>query len=264
MRSTWLAASLLSGLLSAQTIDEVVPPVAAPGDEVILRGSGLGGTVQVSFTAQVGGFVGVLLKGVTPSAVSDSEVRALVPAMQAFVGPIGAAPSSPYGEVSIQLLTPVVVPGAQFFFVEETMGALATLGQGSSLPTPAPALRPTIAFDLGLGAPLVPPAGLPPGSPFQPNPNFTPRLHDGLPGQLPFLLVGAPAAPPFPLLGDGTLVVNPAQAISLAAPPVDASGRSELPLPVPPGVSGTVSLQWVLLDLIALEAYVSNGLRVAL
>jgi len=259
--SLFAAATLLAPL-HAQTIDEIVPPVAEPDELVILRGQDLAGTQLVSFTAFPGGFVGVLTKHATPLSVTATEVRVLVPKIQAFVGHQGTPPSTPYGEVSIQLVTPVVVPHVDFFFVEETMGALETVGQGSSLP--GGSLRPVIAFDLKAGAPLVPPPISAPGAPYQPNRDFRPRLHDALQGQLPFLLVGAPATPPYPLIGDGTLVVDPGVVVVLAAPAVDADGHSELLLPVPQGISGTVMLQWVALDFSSLDAYVSNGLQAQL
>ncbi len=256
-----LAAGIAAASVSAQTISAVVPQAAEPGDLVVLRGTGLGATSQVRFTGQVGGFVGVWNVSVAPLSVSATEVRALVPTFNNFVGPAATPPSDPFG--SVALVGGMATPKADFYFMEEKHGQVTTPGAGTTLSNGE---RAVCHFDLGGGEPV------------SNNPAFAPRVGLAVPGTLPFLAVGNPATPPFFPIGDGDLVIDftsPIFAV-LTAPAVDANGDSGLALPIPkicPMPMGTfedpvcgvpVALQWGFFNPTTGAFAVSSGMFVTL
>jgi hypothetical protein len=265
MRSTLLATTLLAlsaSFAQAQTLTAIVPEAAEPGDLVVLQGSGLAGVTQVRFTGVVGGFVGIWNVSVAPLSVSATEVRALVPTFNNFVGPAAVPPSDPFGKVS------TTGPGGSsnqldFYFMEEKHGQVTTPGQGT---TQSNGERAVCHFALGGGEPV------------SDNPSFKPLLGLGVPGAIPVLAVGHQASEPFLPIGDGTLTIDFGATIFalIVGGPVDPSGAASVALPIPkvcPMPTGTtedpvcgfpVALQWGMLDPVTQLLVVSNGLFVTL
>jgi len=230
MRSISLLAAmalLLGGSASAQALTSVIPTAAEPGDLVVLRGSGLSGATMVRFTGVVGGFVGVWNVDVAPLSVSPTEVRAIVPLFNNFVGPAAVPPSSPFGSVRVNGSNEL-----KFYFMEEKHGQVTTPGDGT---TQSNGERSVCYFDLGGGEPV------------SNNPTFAPRLGLGMPFALPVLGVGQQATPPFLPIGDGTLTLNLSLASSRwwspprSTPPARPASRcrSRRSAPCPPAPSRT-------------------------
>lgn len=247
--------------LSAQSISSIVPQAAEPGDLVVLRGTGLGATNQVRFTGVVGGFVGVWNVTVAPLSVSPTEVRAIVPLFNNFVGPAATPPSDPFG--SVALLGGAATPEAKFYFMEEKHGQVTTPGEGT---TQSNGERAVGHFELSGGEPV------------SANASFAPRIGLAVPGALPFLAVGNQATPPFFPVGDGDLVIDFASPVFaiLAAPAVDADGDAGIALPIPqicampsgttedPVCGVPVALQWATFDPATGAFAVSSGMFVTL
>jgi hypothetical protein len=249
-----LALSLGAEPLLAQTLTSVVPEAAEPGDLIVLRGTGLGSVTQVQFTGTVGGFVGIWNVVVAPTSVSPTEVRAIVPTFNNFVGPAAVPPSSPFGSVKVSSSNQL-----KFYFMEEKHGQVTTPGQGT---TQSNGERAVIHFALSGGEPV------------SSNPTFAPRIGLAVPGAVPVLGVGQQAPMPFLPIGDGTLTLNlssPLYAMIVGAP-VDAAGNSGVALPIPqicPSPSGTfedpvcgvpVALQWGMIDPVTQTLVVSTGM----
>lgn len=253
-----LALALGAGSFHAQTLTSVVPAAAEPGDLVVLRGSGLGAVTTVRFTGTVGGFVGIWDVDVAPTSVSPTEVRAIVPLFNNFVGPAAVPPSSPFGTVMVTGSNQL-----KFYFMEEKHGQVTTPGIGT---TQSNGERAVCFFDLGGGEPV------------SDNPTFAPRIGLAVPSALPVLGVAQQATPPFIPIGDGTLTLNLSFAFFalVVGPPVDAFGSSGVALPIPqvcPMPSGTfedpvcgfpVALQWAMIDPVSQTLVVSNGMFVTL
>lgn len=233
VRST-LAALLLSVPAVAQVVvDRIVPEAFAPGNVVILKGSGLAGLTQVPFHAIVGGFAGALTINQPIAVATDTEVLVVAPLFNAFV-PVG---SSPLGTVG-----PTMLPG---FFMEGTFGQTTTGGKGS--PTPGSDLdKLVVSFDLAGGAPK-------PG-----NAAFKLKLEDAPPGAAAFVIAGLPASSPV-IVGEGVMGVDVSMPFILLGPfPVDAAGDAVAALPIPAGLGVTVAMQWGLKS--AGKSLISNAL----
>jgi hypothetical protein len=243
-------ALCFAGHAAAQQITRVIPDAAAPGDLVILEGTSLEDTISVDFTAQVGGFVGTWTAGATPITVSPTRVTVLLPGSFGFAPPGASPPGVPLGRVRAR--TPAGLTGPlPFFFMQGTfMGfespQTTTLGTGTTQSTGG---KPVVSFDIQQGAPQ-------PG-----NAGFVMECQNAVPSSTAVLLVGLPDSPPFPMIGDGTFVLDLAGPIVVAVPvPTDALGEASLALPIPgPGPFGvTLANQWAVLD--GAGVAVSNGL----
>ena len=220
-RST-LAALLLSVPAVAQVVvDRIVPEAFAPGDVVILEGSGLAGITQVPFKAIVGGFAGSLTINQPIAVATDSEVLVVAPEFNAFVPP-GSSPLGTVGEGA---------SAKQGFFMEGTFGQLTTAGKGS--PTPGSDLdKLVVSFDLASGAPT-------PG-----NAAFKMKLEHAPAGAAAFVIAGLPASSTV-IVGQGVMGVDVSMPFVLLGPyPVDAQGDAVAPLPVPAGLGIKVAMQW--------------------
>lgn len=250
---TAAVVACLAATAATQTIDRLVPAAAAPGDLVIVEGSGLGGVTQLDFTAIVGGFVGVWTVSAPVIVISPTELRVQVPLFNNFIPPTpGGSEGTPEGWVAL--------PGGplvDFFYMEGTNGQFTTLGNGTTQTN-------------GLGKPVVSMAVAGGWSPpccaqNPPQPGFVLRLENATPGASAMFVAGLPESLPYPMVGDGTLVVDLALPfVILGTFPVDANGDVALPLPLPGGVGITVAIQWAFKQPGTNKLILSNGLQVLL
>jgi len=264
--SVTLAAS--PTLAAAQTVTRVTPAVASPEAVTILRGSQLSLETQVRFQLSVGGFVGIWTEPGEVLSVFDGGILVRVPRSSVSFVPPGIEGSSPMGAFTVQNPGKPASAFIPFYFLEGTGGFLANTGLGT--PNPNGLGRPVISFD-----PARPPAqtgaqeltgidpkALGPGAPFPGNASFAMRLENAAPGAQPFLVLAAPG-PPLPFRG-GVLAVDLRSVVAtLAGPVVDASGVSELPLPVPASLAGgpAVAAQWWFRDPGSGRLQFSNALQ---
>ena len=245
-----LAALALGGVVSvseAQTIARIDGEAASPGTLITIAGTGLASTTHIRFQADVGGFVGVWDQDEPVQSVSATGVTVLVPDIVAGFVLEGPSSGSPFGQLRAVDSSSTLSNTLPFYFFEGSGGFLANAGLGTTQSTGQG--RSIISFDL---------AGKPPTSD---NPNFTPTLHNAVPGVLPFLAVGLPG-PDLPL-DDGILAVN-VTSLFIIAPGsvVDFDGNAALsPLPIPPIPPGTqLSMQWGYLDPATQTFELSNGM----
>ena len=76
-------------------------------------------------------------------------------------------------------------------------------------------------------------------------------------------VAGIPGATPYPMIGDGTLVVDLASPnVIIGSFAVDANGDVVLPLPLPGGLGVTIAIQWAFKQPGTNKLIVSNGLQV--
>lgn len=240
------AIAALPGVARAQSITRVTPEVASVGDTVILTGTNLQNTTQVRFFATVGGFIGVWTANVMPSSVSATRVTAIVPQMAAFAPPGASPPGIPVG--TVRTIGPAASNELPFYFLQATP-SVTTVGTGTT--QPGAIGKPVVGFTIAGGAPE------------SPNPSFVLTLENAIPGTVAALLLGLPGTPPYPMIGDGTFVLDPfTQVIVLPPLPVDAQGDIKLPAAIPAGVTSvTASIQWLVVQ--GPSLYLSNGLTVA-
>ncbi len=228
--------------MPAQTITRVVPEAAAPENLVIIRGTNLAGATHVRFFAVVGGFVGTWAFDQPVLSASANVVTVRVPNTFGFAPPNATPPGHPLGTVSVR-------SGAtgtntlEFFYLaatwvppKYTSPQTTTVGTGTTQSTGQG--KPVVSFLLSGGPPQ-------PG-----NAAFVMELENAVPNTTAALLIGFPSSLPFPMIGDGTLVVNlAAPHIVLAPVGVGAQGDASAAVPVPPGMFNiTLDNQWVLLD----------------
>ena len=227
-----------------QTITRATPEAASPGDLVILDGTALGGTTVVRFFASVGGFVGTWTVDVVPSSVSATQVTAVVPTMAGFAPPGAIPPGDPVG--TITTLGPGTSNSLAFFYIQATP-TVTTLGTGTT--QPGVLGKAVVGFTIA-GGPPVPP-----------NPGFTVTLENAVPFSVAFLALGFPESPPFPMVGDGTIVLDQSMGIVFIGPFfVDGAGDVRVNLPIPPSLGITPALQWLTDGGIG-GTFVSNGLQ---
>ena len=231
-----VAALILVPSVFAQSFKQVVPAAFAPGDVVSVRGSGLGGVTQVSFTAIVGGFLGVHTINQPVTTATPAELLLTAPLFNSFVPPF--AGSTPFGTAAGSL--PV-------YFMEGTFGQTTTGGAGSPS-SMFPLDKLVVDFDLSMGGPQ-------PG-----NANFTLELENAPSGAAAFVLAGRPAAMPLPFAG-GLMVVDTSVPFLVLGPHVvDANGQAQAKLPIPAMVGATVALQWFTRDPVSNKPLISNAL----
>jgi hypothetical protein len=245
--SALAALAILAPAPSAQTITRVVPDRGSAGDLIIIQGTNLDRTSRVDFTASVGGFLGSHTQGVAPFSVSSTEVRAIVPGGFFWAGP-GSIGLSPFGSLALDSVASPV----PFMIYEGTYGILQSLGNGTT--QSGGQGRAVVSYDNG---------GVVPASPA---PGFTMRLENAVPGATCFLASSAPATPPYFPVGDGTLTLDLSPIYFINGPfAADGTGDVSHPLPIPPGLSGTLALQWAVLEPLSSVAIpVSNGLQLSL
>lgn len=221
----------LAALAEPATAQQTVPNIGEPGDIVAIEGTGLGATTQVDFLAIVGGFVGFLHAVVPPLSVSDTRVEVAVPVFGSFLPPPPLADGDPIGLVQLLDDHGQPIAARSIWYLEITFGAVTTIGQGSTQPD---GHELVLGFDQAGGAPA-------PG-----NAAFELELTDGPAGAPAFVLAGVPAAPPFPMVNGGAIVIDFARPHLILGPYVIAGdGTGQAPLPVPAAVTGvTIALQW--------------------
>lgn len=242
-------AATLADVPRAQSITKLIPEAAAPGDVLILEGANLGAAVSVEFVATVGGFTGVLTRGATPSSVSPTRVVVQVPRINAFTPPNAVPPGDPLGSVRILDSNGRMSNTVTFYFMEATFGAITTLGTGTT--QPGGLGKPAVGFTLAGGPPVLG------------NATFTPALGNALPGSLGLFVLGVPATPPFPMIGDGTIVLDTSRPFGTLVLPVSAQGEAQVTLPIPSTPFGaTFLIQWAALAPSGI--FLSNGLQFAL
>ena len=257
------AAALLSAPLAlAQTIEQVIPEVADPGDVIRIVGTDLGGIDSVAFTATVGGFVGTWTLNVNPTATAPEQVIVEVPEFGNFAPPNAIPPGDFLGTLRVVDAGQPSNP-RPFGYLEATDGRVQTVGQGGSVPPPTlPILSPRISFDLQGG---IPEWG---------NQDFALDLWQAPPASLAICAIGTPGSPPFPQVFGGDVVLDIGKPIlllvapSLTGPPY---GMTSLKLPIKPQpdisvVGAKVGVQWATIQ--ALTAFpdvsISNGLFIVL
>jgi hypothetical protein len=225
----------------------VLPEVADPGDSIRVVGEHLAAIDHLEFVAEVGGPTGQTSVTVPPSAVSDVEVTAVVPQINAFAGPDAVPPSAVQGSVLLWSAGKVVGE-LPFGFLEATFDDVTTAGSGGSAPA---GHTPRSGYQVQLGDPR---SG---------NPSFTPMLSCAPPGDLSLLAVGLPAASPFPPFFGGSLYLDPAGPLVLLAGPLTQTfGVATVNLPIPPVAPGlAVGLQWFTVDPLSLATSASDLLR---
>jgi hypothetical protein len=237
-----LVLSLAASSASAQgTITRLVPDRGSPGDLVIIQGTGLAATIKVTFTASIGGTVGVQTVAGTIVSVTDTEVRTLVPGGFPFLPP-GVMGSSPWGSISINTSS-VPMP---FFYNEGSGGMATTLGIGTTQSSGQG--RAVISWNNGMLPPI---AGAP---------NFKVLLQNAVPGATAFFAASGPGSMPYPMMGDGTLVLDLVSPLVIWPLIVDPAGDVTLDLPIPPTFSGTIAMQWAVIEPLSTTPLpVSNG-----
>src|SRR5436190_9385364 len=133
-RTRWfagvLSAVVVLSTAMAQQITRVTPEIGAPGDTVIIAGTGLAGVTTVRFGATVGGFAGFHVIQVSPVQVTATRVTAIVPTFGNFLP--GGIPngSAPVGTVDVG--GPGFANSLSFFYLEQTQGVLDTPGLGTT------------------------------------------------------------------------------------------------------------------------------------
>lgn len=260
--SVTLAASPTLG--EAQTVARVTPAVASPEAVTMLRGSQLSLETQVRFQLSVGGFVGIWTEPGEVLSAFDGGILVRVPRSSVSFVPPGIEGSSPLGTFTVQNPGSPASASIPFYYLEGTGGFLANTGLGT--PNPNGLGRPVISFDPARTGTrertAIDPKALGPGAPFPGNASFAMRLENAAPGAQPFLVLAAPG-PPLPFRG-GVLAVDLRNVVAtLAGPTVDASGISELPLPVPASLAGgpSVAAQWWFRDPSSGRLQFSNALQ---
>ncbi len=250
----WSVASvILCGALVAQTpvLSRVLPEAASPGDLVILVGTNLANTNDVTFVAAVGGFAGVHTIHQPVVSVSATQVRVLMPTVGNFLPP-NVQGSSPIGSIAVRTVGGVTSAPLTFYFMEQTAGRVHTAGIGTTQANPGQG-RPVISFP-------------PTSAPIAGNTASIIRVANGTVGLQADLVIGTPIATPFIAVGDGLVAIDVLGApfFAVTAPvPVDALGDASLTFNIPPSASGlTVALQWATSTTGFL--FISNGLVVTL
>jgi hypothetical protein len=249
---TSLAVTALALLAPAQIqLTKVIPDAASPGDSVLFEGANLTG-VSVTFTATVGGFLGVDMKSVTLQPAGTNRWSATVPTMAGFTPPNAVPPGSPLGTVGFTGGRTTL----PFYFLQGTFHPktfvnpqTTTLGTGTTQSTGLG--KPVVSLDAKGGAPV-------PG-----NASCVLEVQNLPPGTPTSLLLGFLAKAPYPMIGDGTLVLDLGLPY-LVLPPViaDAGGQGSTPLPVPASATGVaLGAQWAVLDPgLPGNVAISNGL----
>jgi hypothetical protein len=245
--------SLLAVLIASppaapgQVLTRVTPEVGAPGDVLLLTGTNLSGVTGVRFRASVGGFIGFNTIVVTPVQVSATTVTVIVPVVGNFLPP-SVLGSSPVGAVSV--LAPGPSNLLSFFYFEQTAAQITRSGLGTTWGG-MNGLPPVSGFRIAGGAPT---AG---------NSSFVLTLENAMPGSTVTFVVGSPALSPTPYY-DGFVPINLAQPYLYAPAPfvVDAFNDVIAPTPLPPSVSGTFTVCWVIATPFGMPLSISNGLTV--
>ena len=252
--------ALLAPTPAAQTVSRVIPAAAAPGDVVILEGTGLEEVDRVEFFARVGGFVGSWTVRQNVLTASATRVTVEMPVMAAFIGPDGSSPGDPNGSLRALTARGSAAP-KQIYFLQGTFFLNAegfyenpqtsTLGQGTSQSTGQG--RAVSTFDVASGPPA---SG---------NGSFTTEVENAVPSVAAVAMLGLPLpGPTFPAVLDGTFVIDPTlPLVTLGSVMTDAAGDASLPLPIPllPPLGVTLALQWAVLDGALPTGFgVSNGL----
>lgn len=241
-----------ASVLSAQTITSVTPEAAAPGDTIVIRGANLAAVTQVRFEAVVGGFVGISNVLVTASSVSATEVVATVPLINSFTPPNAVPPGSPLGNIRVRTGTGVLSNQRQFFFMEATFGQVTTTGNGT---TQSNGRRAITSFTYSGGAPT-------PG-----NAAFVLTLDNAIPSSAAIVAFGLEGVPPYPLVSDGTVVIDIFQPYQVLPQTfvTDALGRATLPAPIPNVSLGlSIAVQWAMVDGVSGAVEVAEALVVQL
>jgi hypothetical protein len=243
-----LAVFAFCGVAFAQvgTITSITPEAAAPGDEVVITGTGLGLTQDVVFRATTGGFFSPQNRIATPTIVTPNVVIVTVPLVNAFVPPV--AGSSPHGLVFVRDAGGTLSNSTPFFFMEATFGQVTTAGAGTSQSN---GLRAATSFTNAGDAPT---AG---------NAAFVLTLDNAVPGSPAILAFGFAANPPFAMVGDGEVVIDilqPFQVLPLTFT-VDLAGRIFFPVSIPNVMlNATIAIQWAMVDAGTGSVVIAKGL----
>lgn len=242
----------LVGTASAQLVNvtSVAPEVAAPGDVITLRGTGFLNSTHIRFTANVGGFTGQLPAIVALSATSDTEVKVIVPTINAFVFPPAVPPGNPVGFFEVRDVGGLFSAPLPFYFLEGDHDGVTTIGLGT---TNSSGCRGSAGFTIAGGPPV---SG---------NPAFVFTGENVTPFSPCYTVIGFPPFGPIPIF-DGFLAFEPLLPYGVPASVAsDASGRAILPAPIGPVMVGaTFTLSWVYIDSITFATHITNGLQFAL
>lgn len=227
-------------------VTSATPGAAKPGDEVVLRGTGFLNATHVRFTANVGGAIGLTPQIVAVNPTSDTLLRVIMPAFNAFTFPPASPAGSALGFFEVRDAGGLFSAAQNIYYLEGDHDGATTIGLGS---TNTSTFRGASSFDL---------AG---GPPFSGNNSFAFTGENLTPTSVSFVIIGFPVAGPIPVL-DGLLSFDPLLPYGVAASVnSDASGLASVPAPVPGGMFGvTFTLSWIYVDSISFAVHITNGL----
>jgi hypothetical protein len=256
MMQRTISAALLAAILTlgarseAQTpvITSVTPEAAMAGDEVVITGTNLGLVTHARFTAIVGGFVGVWSMPVPVTSVSSTEVTVTVPLFNSFTQPPAMPAGDPHGSIEVRDAGGTFSNALNFFYMEATFGQTTSAGAGT---TQSSGRRAATSFTEAGGAPE---SG---------NQGFTLTLDNAVPGSLAFVAFGIAGAPPFPMVGDGQVVIDIFQFYQVLPFTfvADGAGRVFFPIAIPGfSVNLTIAIQWAMVDGVSGAVGVAKGL----